>query len=506
MRPELVIGIDSSTTATKTIAWDRSGAQIAEGHSPVGLNSPRPVYYEQDPEDWWNSLTEALHKLLTVVDKEMVGAIAISNQRETFVALDREGKPVRPAITWLDERCKDQVDKFAGIIGEERIHRISGKPKDYAPVVYRLAWMKENEPELFKQAAKFCDVNTYLVFRLTGQYKTSLASADPMGMLDLDTKSWSKEIIHPLGITIQQLPEIFSPGTLLGNISREAAELTGLKQGTKVIAGGGDGQAAGLGVNALKPERAYLNLGTAVVSGTYTKNYITDRAFRTMVSSSEDGYYCETSLRSGTFLVDWFVRNLLKIDPSGQPEIYSHLEREASQIRPGSEGVMVLPYWNAVMNPYWDPDARGCIIGLSSAHNRGHIYRAILEGIAMEQSLATSAVEEVTGKSVNEFALIGGGARSGLWRQIIADTSGKRILNMSSGEASCLGAGISASVGAGWYNSFEDAANKMVHVKSQCDPIANNAEQYRNQLIIYKKIYPAMKEISNSSLIRFKGK
>jgi sugar (pentulose or hexulose) kinase len=506
MEPGLVVGIDSSTTATKAIAWDFCGTKIAEGYSPIRLYSPQPNYYEQDPDDWWRSMVEALQKLILQADAERIDAIAISNQRETFVGLDNDGKPVRPAITWLDERCKSQVDKFAAIIGEDRIHRITGKPKDYAPVVYRLAWMKENEKDLYRKVAKFCDVHTYLVYRLTGQYKTSLASADPMGMLDLENKRWSKDIPGLLDLTLRQLPEAFSPGSLLGYVTKEAADATGLKTATKVVAGGGDGQAAGLGVNALKPKRAYLNIGTAVVSGTYTKSYIVDRSFRTMASCSVDGYYCETSLRSGTFLIDWFVRNLLKIDPSVNPDIYRQLEEEAKQIEPGSEGVMILPYWNAVMNPYWDPDARGCIIGLSSGHHRGHLYRAILEGIAMEQTLATKAVEKATGEKVKEFALIGGGARSELWRQIIADTSDKKILKMSADEASSLGAGISAAVGAGWFPSFEEAAENMVHVNGITEPEAQNAERYRGQLIMYQGIYPAIREIGKSALIHFPGK
>ena len=152
------------------------------------------------------------------------------------------------------------------------------------------------------------------------------------------------------------------------------------------------------------------------------------------------------------------------------PDIYNQLEEEAKDIEPGCNGLFVLPYWNAVMNPHWDPAARGCILGLSSEHNRGHIYRAILEGIAMEQSLATAGVEDATGCRTKEYALIGGGAGSKLWRQIVADTSNKRVLTMASDEASCLGAGISAAVAAGWFQTFEDAANNMVHVKGVTEP------------------------------------
>ena len=198
MTPDIVIGIDSSTTTTKAIAWDAAGKNIAEGRGSIPLNSPQSNFYEQDPKDWWRSTVTALQRLTQQIDKERIVSISIANQRETFVALDKAGESVRPAIIWLDERCKDQVDKFAGIIGEDRIHQITGKPKDYAPVVYWLAWMKEYESELFRKTTKFCDVHAYLVLQLTG-----------------------------------------------------------LKIGTAVVAGGGDGQAAGLGVKALRQKRAY---------------------------------------------------------------------------------------------------------------------------------------------------------------------------------------------------------------------------------------------------------
>ena len=495
MKSDIVVGIDSSTTATKVIAWDINGKFIAGGSSPIRLFSPQVNYYEQNPEDWWHSLVKSLKELTHKVDKGRITALAISNQRETFAGLDKDGEPVRPAITWLDERCKSHVEKFAKQIGEDRIHQITGKPKDYAPVVYRLAWMKDNESDLFSKVSRFCDVHTYLVNKLTGIFRTSWASADPMGLFDLENKTWSPDILHQLGITSGQLPDTFPPGAVLGHVTSEAADATGLITGTKVVAGGGDGQAAGLGVNALKPERAYLNLGTAVVSGTFSKNYIVDRSFRTMSACAENGYYCETSLRAGTFLIDWFIKQVLKTGVTQNRDIYKQLEKEAEQIEPGSEGLMILPYWNAVMNPYWDPDARGCIIGLTSGHHRGHLFRAILEGIAMEQTLATEAVENVVGERTDEFALIGGGAKSDLWRKIIADTSGKKVLTMSSDEASSLGAGISAAVAAGWFPSFAEAADHMVHVKGITEPGSHNAERYHNQLIKYRKIYPAIREI-----------
>ena len=492
---DTVIGIDSSTTSTKAIAWDASGENIAEGTMPLSTFSPVMSYYEQNAEDWWNSAAGALKKVTQKINKENIRGIAISNQRETFVGLDNKGNPVRPAIIWLDERCKCMVDKFAGIVGDDRIHQITGKPKDYAPVVYRLAWMKEKENHLFREVSRFCDVHAYLVYKLTGQFRTSWASADPMGIFDLERKTWSEDILKHLDITPDQLPVPYSPGTIIGHVTEQASELTGLKAGTPVIAGGGDGQAAGLGVNALTGDRAYLNLGTAVVSGSYLSQYIVDKAFRTMVSCSDKGYYCETSLRAGTFLIDWFLHKVLRSDPGQKEKTYDDLDNEAKNIPIGSEGLMVLPYWNAVMNPWWDPDARGCIIGFSSGHHRGHIYRAILEGIAMEQSLATSLVEKVTGTEIKEFALIGGGAKNKLWRQTFADACDKIILSMETDEASSLGAGIAAATGLGWFNSFNDAAANMVHVKGITEPDPENVRLFRDLLPVYRKIYPTIRMI-----------
>ncbi len=399
----LVIGLDSSTTGTKAIAVNKNGIIEAQAGEQIPLHSPRPGYYEQHPADWWISAQIALRKITGQINPDRIAALAIANQRETFVPLNRHGNPLRPAIIWLDERCKDEVETFSQKIGARKIQRITGKPVDYAPVVYRLAWMKRHEPDLFKKIFMICDVHTWLVWKLTNLFKTSWASADPLGLLDLKNKHWSVKILDSLKLSMHQLPTVFCPGTVLGRISTVAAKMTGLSTATLVIAGGGDGQAAGLGVNALTAHRAYLNLGTAVVAGVYGSRYITSRAFRTMSACAEKGYYYECSLRAGTFALDWFIKNILKIDPAEHPWIYTRLEKEAQKIPAGSEGLLYLPYICGVMNPHWDMKARGAFIGLSSAHHRGHLYRSILEGIAFEQFLAINAVEKIIGTRVHEL-------------------------------------------------------------------------------------------------------
>ena len=490
---DVVIGLDCSTTATKAIAFDRNGNVVARAHLPIPLYSPEPNYFEQDSSDWWTSAQQTLRSITRQVPPERISALAISAQRETFVPLTRDGTPLRRAIIWLDERCKDEVESFSRTIGKRSMLTITGKPADYAPVVYRLAWMKHHETSLFRKIGMICDVHAFMVWKLAKQFRTSWASADPTGLFDLRRKKWSDLILQSLELSESQLPTTYRPGTIVGKVSKEASAVTGLSTETAVVAGGGDGQAAGLGSNALAPERAYLNLGTAVVAGIYGKRYRTSKAFRTMCSCSDEGYYYECSLRAGTFAFDWFIRNILRIDPSKHSDIYRLLEEEARQVPVGSDGLFYLPYLCGVMNPYWDVDAKGAFIGLSSVHTRGHLYRSILEGIAFEQLLAVTAVERNIGTLVKEFVAIGGGAANNVWCQIMADVTGRNICIPENTEASALGAAIAAAVGSGWYRTFKEAANEMSRIKQSITPEQKSRKKYRTLFAKYHKIYPSLK-------------
>jgi len=490
---DIVIGLDSSTTATKAIAWKPDGTIAGQGRSPIPLLSPAHNWYEQNPEDWWRSACEALRELFQQVDAAAVAAISISNQRETFVPLAPNGEPVRPAIIWLDQRCEDEVAWLTGRVGSERIHRITGKPPDMAPVAYRIAWMLRHEKELFRRTAMFADVHAYLAWRLTGVFRTSWASADPLGLFDMERQGWSPEVLEALDLSPERLPQAVRPGTVIGVVSESAAKITGLLFDTPVVAGGGDGQAAGLGVNALGGGRAYLNLGTAVVGGIYSTEYRIGNAWRTMGSCTGEGFYFETSLRAGTFLIDWFARHICQA-PADSGALLRELEAEAAAIPIGSNGLLALPYWGAVMTPYWDPRARGCWLGLSAFHRRGHLYRSLLEGIALEQALVTRMIEDATGVSVSEFIAIGGGAASDLWCQIMADATGKSIRRSRTVEASSLGAAICAAVGAGLYANALDAAAAMSdNVFRETQPSPENCRRYAELLSVYRELYPNLR-------------
>jgi sugar (pentulose or hexulose) kinase len=354
--------------------------------------------------------------------------------------------------------------------------------------------MLRHEHELFRRTAMFADVHAYLAWRLSGGFRTSWASADPLELFDMERKAWSPEVLGALDLSEDRLPVAVSPGTVIGVVSASAADATSLRPDTLVVAGGGDGQAAGLGVNALGRDRGYLNLGTAVVGGIYSNDYRIGRAWRTMGSCSGDGYYFETSLRAGAFLIDWCAREVCGQGPQRVPELLQ-LEAEAAAVTAGSDGLLALPYWGAVMTPYWDPLARGCWVGLSGFHRRGHLYRSLLEGIALEQALVTDMIEDATGASVREFVAIGGGAASDLWCQIMADATGRSIRRSTTLEASSLGAAICAAVGAGLCDTAVDAAAAMSgRALRENSPSPNNRAIDAELLGIYRELYPSLRQ------------
>lgn len=460
---DLVIGIDSSTSATKAIAWNQKGEVVAEGRAPIALSNPQPGWFEQDPGEWWSSTVAALQQVTAKIDAARIAAIGISNQRETFGIFTEDGIALRPGMVWLDERARAQEKRFGERFGAERLHDISGKPLDITPCLHRMVWLREVEPAILARAARIAEVHGYLTFKLTGEWATSMASADPMGILDMRRRDWSKEILDAAGIDPALMLRLVAPGAQSGAVSAKAAAATGLKLGTPVIAGGGDGQCAGTGagVSADRPGRAYVNLGTALVSGSYGRAYAHDRAFRTEIAIADQGYIFETCLRSGTFLVDWLTREIMRAEPGRQKDFIAALEAEAAASPIGAHGVVVVPYWQGCMTPYWDSSARGVIAGLSGSTRRGDVYRAFLEAIALEQATCSMDVEKATGTDIDHYIAIGGGAASDLWVQILADATGRAVQRSETVEASSLGAAIAAAKGAGWHETIAAATGAM---------------------------------------------
>ncbi len=502
MRGDLVVGIDSSTTATKAIAFDADGRAVAEGRAAVPLSNPKPGWFEQEVSDWTGAATKALKQLTRKIDARRIAAVSISNQRESFAQFDETGKALRPGTLWLDERAHQEVKDLSAELGADEIHRISGIPADVTPCLYRCRWLSTHMPKVWGKTAKTAEVHGVLTHFLTGRWATSIASADPMGLLDVRSFDWSDTLLSAARLTREQLPLLYASGEIMGEVTAEAAKLTGLRAGTPVAAGGGDGQCAGTGANNFLKGRAYVNLGTAAVSGSYGESYAIDRSFRSLVAVGERGFSFETAIRTGTFLVNWMVERLFNTNPATSPRIFAELESEARKVPIGSNGLVLVPYWSGCMTPYWDTAARGVIAGLSGNHKRGDVYRALLEGVALEQTMMTNQVAEAT-SPITHFAAVGGGSKSDLWCQILADASGRDVKRLETAEASALGAAMAAAKAAGWFKTISGAASAMSGKPSKSfRPRAKDHKRYQELLAIYIELWPKLAEW-NRQLVAF---
>ncbi|HET7315495.1 FGGY-family carbohydrate kinase [Salinisphaera sp.] len=490
----LVVGIDCSTTATKATVWDRSGTLHAESRSPIKLYTPAPFQFEHDARQWWQSCREALAEIAAEVDTGRIAGLSITHQRESFVMLDANDEPLRPAILWLDERARKDVALLRDALGSDEIRRITGKDPDPTPALYALHWLRRHEPGIYARAARVVDVHGYLNRRLTGRHATSWASADPLGLLDMASRQWSQPLLDILDLSTNQLPELVAPGAPIGELGHAAATATGLPAGLPVIAGGGDGQYAGLGVNVLDRRRAYLSLGTGAVSGIMADDYTPSMAYRTMTAPVPDGYILETCLRTCGHLVNWLRDTIGVGDPAGCTA--EALEKAAADTPIGADGLLLLPYWGGVMSPYWDESARGALVGLSGDHGHGQMYRALLEGLAMEQWVATGATLRASGRDIDEIAVLGGVASSDLLCRILADVMNKPVVRAATAEPPCLGAAIAAAVGCGWFDDFETAANTMTRDDERIEPNPGHAARYDELKPIYADLYPALSGIT----------
>ena len=491
-KPEYVIGIDCSTTASKAVVWDRNGKAIAIGRRAYDLQHVRSGWVEQNAPDWWQATRGAIADAVAAVGGEKIAGIAITHQRETFVCLDDKDQPIRPAITWMDVRATKQVQDY----GTAEVHRITGKPVNPTPAWYKLLWLKQHEPETIARTAKIVDVGGYLLHKLTGKFVTSWASADPLGLVDLSRFQYDEGLLQQAGLSLAQVPELLDPGAIAGGLLADVAQGLGLAAGLPIIAGAGDGQSAGLGCNVTKPGRAYLNLGTGAVSGVYAQEYHYAQAYRTMGGPIPNTYIYETFIGGGTQNVVWFVENFAQAERAEAKDqtIEEILEAKARQIPPGAERLLCLPYWTGAMTPYWDGNARGAFVGLSGLHGRAHMYRAILEGIAFEQRLLTEGVEQATGVPITEILMLGGGSRSALWCQIMADVLGREVKLVREQESTALGAGIHAAKAMGFYESLELAAEAMTGIEKQFSPDLAAHETYTKIFAAYCNLYPGLQK------------
>lgn len=492
---DLIVAVDCSTTASKAVVFDAMGRAVATARSPIATANPGIGLHEQNPEDWWTATRTALRQVMFDVDSSRIRSVTVTTQRETFVCLAADNRPVRPAIVWMDTRARELVME----LGSDRVHQISGRPADNTPSIYKIAWLVRNEQPEIQRTDKIGDVGAYLNHRLCRRWVSSVASADSLGLLDMQTRTWSPDLVDLVGIDAATLPEVVAPGTVVGCIDQAVANETALPVGTPIVAGAGDGQCAAIGAGVLHPGSAYLNMGTAVVSGTVSPTYTWDRAYRTVAGADGESFLLEAFSSSGTYLVNWFRERFGVAGAAGQDVTAEELmEAAAAQLPPGAEGLLALPYWNAAQTPYWDPAARGAVVGFTGRHGRAHLYRALLEGIAFEIKLEISGLDSAVSAAPKAISVTGGGSRSAVWMQIVADTLNRPITLCHEPETTALGAAIIGSVAADLHPSLDAASKNMCRSARTIVPDPGNAEKYQELWEIYRGLYDSLKPTLNA--------
>ena len=484
-----VLGIDVSTTATKAVLIDESGAVVGVGASAYGFSVPRPLWSEQDPELWWAGAVDAIRSVLatTGVQADDVDAIGLTGQMHGAVLLDAARDVLRPAILWNDQRTAAECDAIRDALGPERLIAITGNDALTGFTAPKLVWVRDHEPDVWRRIAHVLLPKDYLRLRLTGEY--ALDKADGAGTLlfDLAARDWSAEVLDALRIERAWMPRTWEGPEITGNVTSEAATATGLRAGTPVVAGGGDQSANAVGVGAVTVGTMALSLGTSgvVFATTDRPLYEPHGRVHAFCHAVPGRWHLMSVMLSAGGSLRWFRDAIV---PGVE---FGDLVDAAAEVPAGSGGLLFLPYLSGERSPHPDPLARGAFVGLTLTHDLRHLTRAVLEGVAFGLRDGLDLMIEAGTPVPDQIRASGGGTESPLWRQILADVLGAEIATVSTSEGAAYGAGVLAAVGAGWYPSVEAASAALVTATPVASP-GPDIEAYRDAHAIYRELYPAL--------------
>ncbi|MEM3565121.1 MAG: FGGY family carbohydrate kinase [Candidatus Jordarchaeaceae archaeon] len=493
--------IDAGTTGVRSMIFDTAGNSNSKAYEEYQLKTPGPGLAEQDPEDWWKAIVTTMKKALELaqVDPSQIIGIGITNQRATTTAVDSEGKALFPSIVWLDRRSPDILDFIRGKVGPEVVYRISGQFIDptWSPV--KILWLKQNYPEIFKKAYKFVLVHDWIYFKLTGNFITDWSNAS-WSIIDINKREWSKELSKDLGIPLEKLPDLYPSGKVAGHLRHEAAQEIGLLEGTPVVTGGGDQQCASIGLGVISPGSVKATTGTGTFIQACLDSPVLDPKRRLICSchAVPGKWILEGTILSTGIVYRWFRDHFASSEvitaQSMNISPYELINSEAERAMPGCKGLIALPYFMGAGSPSWNSNAKGVLFGLSLDHSKNELARAILESNGYEIRRNIEIIEEL-GLQIKEIYVDGGGAQSGLWRQIQADITGKDILFTGLAESTSLGAAILAGVGTGVYKEVKDATDHMVKIKERRKPVLENQEIYNRFYPLYVELYERLKPL-----------
>jgi xylulokinase len=493
---EYVIALDLGTTGNKATLVDREGRIKAAAFSSYDTFYPRPGWAEQDPDQWWMAVISAVRALLTKaqVPSHEIVALAFSGQMMGCVPVDEELKPLRRAIIWADHRAQKEAEDFKHKIGFERCYRITGHRPSAAYSGAKICWLKENEPEVYQATFKFLHAKDYIATRLTGKVATDASDAVGMNLFDITKRAWSQELIEAYEIDPVKLPEVIPSTAVVGGILMEAAAATGLLPGTPVVIGGGDGVCAAVGAGVVDEQYAYTYLGSSSWIGLASADPLLDPHLRTVtwIHLVPGRYSPNGTMQSGGAAYQWLRNNVFN-DLTCLPgkTLYQYMDDLAGEVEAAAEGLFFLPYLMGERAPWWNPEARAAFAGLNIKHDKRHMIRAVLEGVAFNLGLILDIFSE-QGVRVQSMRVIGGGARSSLWCQIFADVYGVPIEQGELvEEATSVGAAVAALVGSGLWSDFSRARD-IFTVRQTFYPEEKRVHMYRERRQEFAGLYRAL--------------
>ncbi len=486
-----LLGIDISTTGNKALLVDEQGQVVAVAATENPISTPKPLWSEQDPADWWKGIQVAIRQLWadTGITGEQVIGVGLTGQMHGLVLLDREGNVLRPSILWNDQRTGAQCEWITHKVGLQNLLAWTGSPALPGFTAPKILWVRENEPEIYARAAHVLLPKDYIRYKLTGVFAIDVADASGMTLLDLKTRTWSTEMLQALDIPAEWLPATYEGPEITGQISQEAAALTGLQAGTPVIAGGGDQSAGAIGVGAINPGVVGLVLGTSgvVFASTDRPLYEKNGLLQGHCHAVPGRWHLMGVMLSAAGSLRWYR------DTVAPGMSYDHLLAPAANVPAGSEGLIFLPYLTGERVPYADPNAKGAFIGLTVRHTLPHMTRAVLEGVAFGLRDSMELIRGAGLGQIEQVRVSGGGARSALWRQILADVMNCELVTVNTTEGAAYGAALLAGVGAGVWPDVETACNAAIRVVERTSPQPEQVARYQAFYQVYHSLYGKLK-------------
>jgi xylulokinase len=498
----IYLGIDIGTSGTKTLAINAKGKILAQATAIYPCYHPKPMWSEQDPEDWWQATVKTVRSVVKAAKLKAtdVRAIGLSGQMHGSVVLDRNNRVVRRALLWNDQRTAAEcaeIEKRAG--GRKRLIEMVANPALTGFTAPKILWLRNNEPKSFDKTVKVLLPKDEIRRRLTAEFATEVSDASGMLLLDVVRRRWSKELLDKLELDQSLLAPCYESSDVTGTLSREAAKMLGLGTDCMVVGGAGDCAAGAVGNGIVKPGVLSTSIGTSGVVFVHSETPQVDPEGRLHTfchAVRGEWHMMGVTLAAGGSL-QWFrnaaCQTLAAEAKRRKIDAYDVLTEEAAVTPTGAEGLLFLPYLAGERTPHADPNARGAFVGLTLKHGRGHLVRAIMEGVTYSLRDCLAVIEE-QGVAVKQVRASGGGARSSFWRQMQADVMGKTVVSMAADEGPGYGVALLAAVGAGEFKDVVEACEATVKTTGQTKPAVAARKAYDKAFPVYQRLYRSLKD------------